>query len=151
MTSWKIAGIVATLVIILSIPASLVKHKYLQAPAEPQPAAAFVGGQKCAECHKSEYDKWQGSHHDLAMEEANDTSVLGNFNNAQFTYFDRTSRFYRQNGRFFVHTRGPGGKMADFEIQYTFGAYPLQQYLVAFPGGRLQCLPIAWDLSLINI
>ena len=145
MTSWKIAGIVATLVIILSIPASLVKHKYLQAPAEPQPAAAFVGGQKCAECHKSEYDKWQGSHHDLAMEEANDTSVLGNFNNAQFTYFDRTSRFYRQNGRFFVHTRGPGGKMADFEIQYTFGAYPLQQYLVAFPGGRLQCLPIAWD------
>jgi tetratricopeptide (TPR) repeat protein len=35
--------------------------------------------------------------------------------------------------------------MADFEVKYTFGVYPLQQYLVPLPGGRLQCLPIAWD------
>ena len=31
------------------------------------------------------------------------------------------------------------------EIAYTFGVYPLQQYLIAFPGGRLQALGIAWD------
>jgi Tfp pilus assembly protein PilF len=37
--------------------------------------------------------------------------------------------------------------MADFEIAYTFGAWPLQQYLVPFPGGRLQCLSIAWDAA----
>jgi tetratricopeptide (TPR) repeat protein len=37
--------------------------------------------------------------------------------------------------------------MGDFEITYTFGWYPLQQYLVPFPGGRLQCLPIAWDVK----
>jgi tetratricopeptide (TPR) repeat protein len=35
--------------------------------------------------------------------------------------------------------------MKDFEITHTFGWYPLQQYLVPFDGGRLQCLPIAWD------
>ncbi|MBW2657511.1 MAG: tetratricopeptide repeat protein, partial [Deltaproteobacteria bacterium] len=84
-------------------------------------------------------------HHDLAMDEANEKSVLGDFDNARFEYFDVTSRFYRQNGRFFVHTRGPDGRMDDYEIKYTFGVYPLQQYLVPFPGGRLQCLPIAWD------
>ncbi|MBW2584291.1 MAG: tetratricopeptide repeat protein [Deltaproteobacteria bacterium] len=92
-----------------------------------------------------EYDQWRGSHHDLAMDEANEKSVLGDFDNARFEYFDVTSRFYRQNGRFFVHTRGPDGRMDDYEIKYTFGVYPLQQYLVPFPGGRLQCLPIAWD------
>jgi Tfp pilus assembly protein PilF len=37
--------------------------------------------------------------------------------------------------------------MSDFEITHTFGWYPLQQYLVPFPGGRLQCLPIAWDVK----
>jgi tetratricopeptide (TPR) repeat protein len=37
--------------------------------------------------------------------------------------------------------------MADFEIQYTFGYAPLQQYLIPFPGGRLQCLTIAWDVE----
>jgi tetratricopeptide (TPR) repeat protein len=145
VTNWKITGIIATLVIILSIPAYLVKQKYMQLPADRQPTASFSGGQKCAECHKSEHDKWQGSHHDLAMEEANEKSVRGDYNDAHFKYLDVTSRFYRQDGRFFVHTRGPGGEMGDFEIKYTFGAYPLQQYLVAFPGGRLQCLPIAWD------
>jgi tetratricopeptide (TPR) repeat protein len=37
--------------------------------------------------------------------------------------------------------------MGDFEITYTFGWHPLQQYLIPFPGGRLQCLPIAWDVK----
>ncbi|UCD77958.1 MAG: hypothetical protein JSW26_21490, partial [Desulfobacterales bacterium] len=146
MRNWKITGIIATLVIVLSIPAYVLKQQFLRQPAAPPPPAAFVGGQKCAECHKNEYDKWRGSHHDLAMEEANEKTVLGNFDNAVFERFGVTSRFYRRDGRFFVQTQGPGGKMGDYEIKYTFGVYPLQQYLVPFPGGRLQCLPIAWDV-----
>jgi len=145
MRNWKITGIIATLVIVLSIPAYVAKQKYdRQTAALPEPVT-FVGGQKCAECHKNEYDKWQGSHHDLAMDEAKDSTVLGDFNDAVFEYFGAVSRFYRRDGRFFVYTQGPGGEMGDFEIKYTFGVYPLQQYLVPFGGGRLQCLPIAWD------
>ena len=30
-------------------------------------------------------------------------------------------------------------------LKYTFGVYPLQQYLIEFPDGRLQALGIAWD------
>jgi predicted CXXCH cytochrome family protein len=44
-----------------------------------------------------------------------------------------------------VRTDGPDGKLTDYEIAYTFGVYPLQQYLIPFPGGRYQMLPIAWD------
>ena len=47
--------------------------------------------------------------------------------------------------KFFVETEGPDGKPGEFEVKYTFGVRPLQQYLVPFPGGRLQCLTIAWD------
>jgi len=147
MRNWKITGIIATLAIILSVPAYMLKQKYFRPAAVPQPAAAFVGGQKCAECHKAEYDKWRGSHHDLAMDEANEQTVLGNFDNAVFENFGVRSRFYRRDGRYFVHTRGPGGEMADFEVKYTFGVYPLQQYLIPLAGGRLQCLPIAWDVN----
>ncbi|MFQ5992570.1 MAG: tetratricopeptide repeat protein, partial [Nitrospiraceae bacterium] len=32
-----------------------------------------------------------------------------------------------------------------YEIAYTFGASPLQQYLIKFPGGRYQVLSIGWD------
>ena len=32
-----------------------------------------------------------------------------------------------------------------FEVKYTFGIDPLQQYLIEFPDGRIQALSIAWD------
>ena len=145
MTRWKITGLIATLVIILSIPAYLLKEKYFLRPTASRPVAAFVGSQKCMDCHRAEYDKWQNSHHDRAMEVASDETVLGDFSNVSVEFHGVTSRFYRQEDQFFVHTEGPDGKMGEFEITHTFGWYPLQQYLVPFPGGRLQCLPIAWD------
>ena len=147
MRNWKITGIIATFIIVISIPVYVLKQKYYLASVAPLSPPAFVGAQKCAECHQSEYNNWRGSHHDLAMDETNDSTVLGNFDDAVFERFGVTSRFYRKDGRFFVHTQGPAGEMGDFEIKYTFGVYPLQQYLVPFPAGRLQCLPIAWDVK----
>ncbi|MGH7892210.1 MAG: multiheme c-type cytochrome, partial [Thermodesulfobacteriota bacterium] len=105
----------------------------------------FVGGHVCAECHKAEYDLWIGSHHDLAMQEAAADTVLGDFDGAVFSYRDVESAFYKKGEKFMVRTDGPDGKLHDYEIKYTFGVYPLQQYLVEFPGGRLQALSIAWD------
>ncbi len=37
--------------------------------------------------------------------------------------------------------------MEDSEVTYTFGWSPLQQYLIPFFGGRLQCPPIVWDVK----
>ena len=145
MKRWKITGVVATIVIVLSVPLYLLKHKHITG-VQPKVGATFVGTQKCMDCHKREYDKWQDSHHDHAMEVADHSTVLGDFNNAVFKIHDVISRFYQKDDKFFVYTQGPDGDMAEFEITHTFGWYPLQQYLVPFPGGRLQCLPIAWDV-----
>jgi tetratricopeptide (TPR) repeat protein len=73
--------------------------------------------------------------------------VLGDFGDVTVRVHGITSRFYRRDGRFLMHTEGPGGEMAEFEVAYTFGFEPLQQYLVPFPGGRLQALSIAWDVE----
>ena len=35
--------------------------------------------------------------------------------------------------------------LGTYEVLFTLGVRPLQQYLVALEGGRLQALPIAWD------
>ena len=105
----------------------------------------FVGRQSCAECHPDEDRLWRGSHHDLAMQEANDRTVLGDFDDARFTYAGVTSTFFRRDGGFFVRTDGPDGEPREFEIRYTFGAVPLQQYLVELEGGRLQALTVCWD------
>ncbi len=142
---WRTAGIIATLVIILVFPLQLLKF-YLNASDKIHSEEAhFAGTASCIDCHKLEYDLWKGSHHDDAMDTATAETVLGDFNDAEFEFNGVVSRFFKEDGKFMIHTNGPEGKMGDFEIKYTFGITPLQQYLVPFEGGRLQCLPIAWD------
>jgi tetratricopeptide (TPR) repeat protein len=79
------------------------------------------------------------------MAEATESTVLGDFSGATFRHGGVTSSFFRRDGRYFVRTDGPDGRLGDFEIRFTFGFTPLQQYLVEMPGGRLQALGIAWD------
>ena len=107
--------------------------------------ASLIGRATCAECHAEETQRWTGSHHDLAMQEAGEHTVLGDFEGSTLTHGGTTSRFFRRDGRFLVETDGPDGALHEYEITYTFGVTPLQQYLVPMPGGRLQALGIAWD------
>jgi predicted CXXCH cytochrome family protein len=109
--------------------------------AEP----AFTGSQSCASCHEAEYAAWQKSHHYQAMLPASEQSVLGDFDDATFEYGDVTSRFFRRDGKYLVETDDANGEVREFEIAYTFGFQPLQQYLVPFPNGRYQALNIVWD------
>ena len=145
--NWRIAAAVALAVIVLAIPMYVVRELQRDDPtASALPAqSSFVGRSACIECHTDAYEQWLGSDHDNAMDMATEATVLGDFDDAEFTHAGITSRFYRKDEGFYVFTEGPGGEMAEFEIQYTFGIEPLQQYLVPFPGGRLQALPVAWD------
>jgi tetratricopeptide (TPR) repeat protein len=107
--------------------------------------AAYVGRAACAGCHPAETKAWTGSDHDRAMQEATTATVLGSFDDATFTQHGVTSRFFRRGGKYVVNTEGDDGKLADFEVLWTFGVFPLQQYLVKFPDGRVQTLPFCWD------
>ena len=111
----------------------------------PESVATYVGAQACAGCHAAEHAAWSGSDHARAMQIASDTAVLGDFADRRFVHGGITSTFFRREGRFMVRTDGPDGQLDDFEIKYTFGVRPLQQYLIELPGGRLQALSIAWD------
>jgi tetratricopeptide (TPR) repeat protein len=105
----------------------------------------YVGVGACRDCHEQEYGRWQGSHHDLAMMVADEQSVIGDFSDVTFEQHGITSRFFRKGGDFYVNTEGPDGQLHDYRVRFTFGIEPLQQYLIEFPGGRLQTLPLCWD------
>ncbi|MBX4936045.1 hypothetical protein HJA97_00465 [Rhizobium binae] len=106
---------------------------------------SFVGSERCAGCHQAEAELWRTSQHKHAMDHATEKSVLGDFHDASFDHFGVNSRFFRKDGKLMVETDGADGKLAEFEVKYTFGIAPLQQYLVEFPDGRIQALPLAWD------
>ncbi len=116
-------------------------------PSEPIVAgpATFTGSGECASCHEPQYQSWSGSHHDLAMQHASAETVLGDFHDATIQVAGVDSFFFTRNGKYWVKTENEQGKLSEFEIRYTFGVTPLQQYLIEFSGGRLQTLPLAWD------
>ncbi len=105
----------------------------------------YVGRETCARCHQTELNSWHDSDHDRAMEIASEQSVLADFNDTSFTRLGLTTRFFRRGQQYFVNTEGPDGKQHDYEIKYTFGLRPLQQYMVEFADGRVQVLRVSWD------
>ncbi|MDR3445078.1 MULTISPECIES: tetratricopeptide repeat protein [unclassified Dyella] len=113
-------------------------------PTAALPPSHYVGAQTCAACHAKETQAWQSSHHALAMQVAEDKTVAGHFDGA-LKQDGSVASFFKRDHAYFVKTDGPDGKPGEFEVKYTFGVYPLQQYLVAFPDGRLQTLRAAWD------
>ena len=143
---WIAAGVAAAVVLVAGLLYAL-----YESPATPPQAGnsvqalSFVGSETCAGCHSGEAKLWHGSQHAHAMAHATKDTVLGDFNDASFDYFGVRSRFFRDRDKFMVETDGPDGKLATFEVKYTFGLDPLQQYLVEFPDGRIQALSLAWD------
>ena len=142
---WRLVGLVSLAAIALSAPLYLTVRA-LRGPRVAAPTQAlYVGSERCAPCHKAAYEKWKGSHHQLAMQTARAATVLGDFNDATFTLRGKTWHFFRRGEKFMVLAEGPDSGLHEYEVAYTFGVDPLQQYLIPFPGGRLQCLSVAWD------
>ena len=114
-------------------------------PTPDATVAEYVGRIACSTCHVEQDQAWTGSHHDRAMQEPTEATVLGDFDNTTFEQLGVVSTFFKRDSTFFVETEGPTGALEAYEVAYTFGVEPLQQYLIEFPGGRYQALGIAWD------
>ena len=113
--------------------------------AKIQAGPEYLGVQACKGCHAIQYEEWQQSHHSKAMALATADNVLGDFSGNSANFQGVESRFYRGKEHFLVDTVGRGGTKSTFAIKYTFGFYPLQQYLVELDNGHIQALNIAWD------
>jgi predicted CXXCH cytochrome family protein len=144
-TIWIAASVAAVVVVAIGVGFQLLNGGGSAGNTPSASVATFVGSETCAGCHRAETDLWRGSQHQRAMDHATEKSVLGDFSDSSFEHYGVRSRFFRKDEKFLVETDGPDGKLGVFEIKYTFGVDPLQQYLIEFPDGRLQALSIAWD------
>ncbi len=146
MTGTIRRGRIASLLLVAVLVAGCAER---EPPAEvPEPAdddLAFVGSAACGTCHADVADEWRDSHHAKAMQHATPATVLGRFDGVSVGYYDEAAEFFRRGDEFVVRTLDADGEPAEYPIRYTFGFDPIQQYLVEFPGGRLQALPWLWD------
>ncbi|MDR2115495.1 MAG: tetratricopeptide repeat protein [Planctomycetaceae bacterium] len=79
---------------------------------------------------------------DIAVAQDKIVRVIGKLVEDGFitTKFGTHFRMFRNENKFMVDT-----DIGTFEVRFTLGNRPLQQYLVETNGGRLQALPVAWD------
>ena len=105
----------------------------------------YVGDAACIDCHQTEVDLWKGSHHDLAMQIADESTILGDFNNVETTIDGVSYYFFKRGEDYFVNVKEIDNSEKEYKISYAFGVTPLQQYLVDFDKGSKQVLRVTWD------
>lgn len=105
----------------------------------------FIGSSACKQCHNAEHEDWLHSDHYLAMQEVNDSSVLGRFNSSPFTLDEVTNQLLIKGNQFLLKTTELNDSENTYTLSFTFGYFPLQQYLVKTEKGQLQATRLSWD------
>lgn len=118
----------------------------------PSAPATYVGSERCKDCHAQAYAAWHRSQHRMAMQVPSTESVLGDFADGQLSFRGERTRFLREAGGYRIEARGvtrQAGQVTPenrrFEVKYTFGVTPLQQYLLDVGDGHLQASTAAYD------
>jgi predicted CXXCH cytochrome family protein len=108
-----------------------------------------ISNQQCISCHQESEHDWQQSDHAKSMNLADKNSILANFNNVDIEHYGQKAHFFIKDNRYNV-TISYDDKIETYPIKYTFGHFPLQQYLVETEQEKLQVLPFAWDARAKN-
>ncbi|WP_269583456.1 multiheme c-type cytochrome [Roseibium sp. Sym1] len=116
-----------------------------QAPSTGTSSPDYVGTATCSGCHVNETAAWKTSHHAQAWMEPGPDTVDGDFGNADFTARGRTTRFFTENGDYFIETEDAPDGSRTFKVIGVAGIAPLQQYLVETEPGRIQSFDVVWD------
>ena len=92
--------------------------------------------QSCIDCHAEQTNQWRQSDHAKAMAIADKETVLADFNKINVEHYGQNAFFFVKDNKY--HVTITYDKSSDtYPIKYTFGHYPLQQYLV-----EIECLEI---------
>ncbi|WP_027357871.1 HEAT repeat domain-containing protein [Desulforegula conservatrix] len=114
--------------------------------ADPGKEPKYAGSSSCLECHEKFYKLWSSSRHGLAMQPyttdfaekqlaPQKTGIVINGNN----YLSDL-----KNGE--VTENGPKGKK-NYKIEHVLGGKNVYYFLTLLDKGRLQTLPIAYDVN----
>ena len=103
-----------------------------------------ISNETCTSCHVQAEQNWQQSDHANAMSIADKATVLADFSDVSVEHYGQKAYFFIKDNSYQV-TISYDDKSDTYPIKYTFGHFPLQQYLVETEQGRLHVLPFAWD------
>ena len=100
----------------------------------------------CVKCHGKLLREVGNSLHAQALGEPTGAGLLGDFAVGELRLGGRMYRFGKaEGGEPWIEVEGEEGAFTRFEVAFTLGRFPLQQYLLRLDRGRFQVPRIAWD------
>tara|TARA_R110002050_G_scaffold195593_2_gene330462 strand:+ start:99 stop:2198 length:2100 start_codon:yes stop_codon:yes gene_type:complete len=105
---------------------------------------SYVGAETCKECHQEEHADWKKSDHFYSMQLATKEYVKADFNTT-YSADEIQYKFTQNDTGYFVEITDQKEPTQTFEVAYTFGWHPLQQYLLKTENGKFQTLRATWD------
>jgi tetratricopeptide (TPR) repeat protein len=108
----------------------------------------YAGSPSCKSCHEKFYSLWSTSRHGLAMQPYSDALGASTLSPQPEAITVGGSRYqaFTGPGQGFVRESGPGGER-DHPITQVLGGKNVFYFLTPFERGRLQTLPIAFDVN----
>jgi tetratricopeptide (TPR) repeat protein len=110
----------------------------------PAPVAD-AGSKTCRECHERFYQLWSTSHHGLAMQVFTPALAAKDFRGQAEPIAVRGSTFRAEPAAGRVVESGPAGEK-HWPIAHVLGGRNVYFLLAPFERGRLQTLPVAYDV-----
>jgi predicted CXXCH cytochrome family protein len=108
--------------------------------------ARYAGSDSCRGCHAPQYDAWAASLHAWAMRPARPSDAAATFAGAPVAWgAGGTARPLRRGGRLAIEIAPREGFAQHYDLAWFLGHRPIEQHLAAFPGGKLQALPLGFD------
>lgn len=140
---------VRLLLVALAFLIGIVAHWQGAAMAGKAPKdAAFTGTQSCRECHEKFYRLWAPSHHGKAMQPFSPALAKGKLTPPKKEINIQGKRYHAQFSAEggWVRESGPNG-VKKYPITWLVGGKNVFYFLTPMAKGRLQTLPVAYDLN----
>jgi tetratricopeptide (TPR) repeat protein len=144
---------ILTILIIMSITLSICYTGLVEAtekkssvhPAALQ-SASYAGSLSCRECHEKFYQLWSTSKHGLAMQPYTPDFAKAQLTPQQKDVVIKKYKYRADIKEGVVIEAGPKGKNK-YKIEHVMGGKNVYYFLTPFKKGRLQTLPVAYDVN----
>ena len=117
-----------------------------EAPGIAEGQQGYAGSKSCMECHERFYGLWSTSRHGLAMQPYNAEFAKARLTPQQSDLTIGKLRYRADLTKGVVSEAGPKGRK-QYKIAHALGGKNVYYFLTPFPKGRLQTLPVAYDVQ----
>jgi tetratricopeptide (TPR) repeat protein len=116
-----------------------------KAPGTAIVTQGYAGSQSCRECHEKFYELWSTSKHGLAMQPYTAQFARDQLTPQEGTVVIGRLKYRADLPKGLVSETGPKSTK-QYKIEHALGGKNVYYFLTPFPGGRLQTLPVAYDV-----